>query len=157
MVKNKNMAKFNVEILNDKKNIDGFMDGIQVKRPKYDILLIEDDLATILLLKRYFESKGYTCKGVVSGSKGIQELKISAPKIILLDILLPDFSGYDVCKIIKSDKEYEKIPVFFLSIVHYSEVKKNLEETGADGYILKPFNFSDFDVIFDIITEKGQE
>ena len=145
---------FDQSILLENKII-GFLDDIQVESPKYDILLIEDDLATIRLITSYFESKGYICKGVVSGSKGIEELKNSTPKLILLDIILPDLSGYDICKTIKSDKEYKKIPVFFLTAIAGSEVEKNLDETHADGYILKPFNFSDFDVIFDIINEKG--
>jgi len=145
---------FDQSILLESKII-GFLDDIQVESPKYDILLIEDDLATIRLIKSYFESKGYMCKGVVSGSKGIEELRNSIPKLILLDIILPDLSGYDICKTIKSDKEYKTIPVFFLTAIAGSEVEKNLEETGADGYILKPFNFSDFEVIFDIIDKKG--
>ena len=144
---------FDQSILLENKII-GFLDDIQVESPKYDILLIEDDLATIRLITSYFESKGYVCKGVVSGSKGIEELKNSTPKLILLDIILPDLSGYDICKTIKSDKEYKKIPVFFLTAIAGSEVEKNLDETHADGYILKPFNFSDFEVIFDIINEK---
>ena len=138
---------FDQSILLENKII-GFLDDIQVESPKYDILLIEDDLATIRLITSYFESKGYLCKGVVSGSKGIEELKNSSPKLILLDIILPDLSGYDICKTIKSDKEYKKIPVFFLTAIAGSEVEKNLEETHADGYILKPFDFSDFEVIF---------
>jgi CheY-like chemotaxis protein len=145
---------FDQSILLESKII-GFLDDIQVESPKYDILLIEDDLATIRLIKSYFESKGYMCKGVVSGSKGIEELRNSTPKLILLDIILPDLSGYDICKTIKSDKEYKKIPVFFLTAIAGSEVEKNLKETGADGYILKPFNFSDFEVIFNIIDKKG--
>jgi CheY-like chemotaxis protein/metal-responsive CopG/Arc/MetJ family transcriptional regulator len=145
---------FDQSILLENKII-GFLDDIQVESPKYDILLIEDDLATIRLITSYFESKGYLCKGVVSGSKGIEELKNSSPKLILLDIILPDLSGYDICKTIKSDKEYKKIPVFFLTAIAGSEVEKNLEETHADGYILKPFNFSDFEIIFDIINGKG--
>ena len=143
---------FDQSILLENKII-GFLDDIQVESPKYDILLIEDDLATIRLITSYFESKGYVCKGVVSGSKGIEELKNAEPKLILLDIILPDLSGYDICKTIKSDKEYKRIPVFFLTAIAGSEVEKNLEETGADGYILKPFNFSDFEVVFDIIDE----
>ncbi|MFX1481133.1 MAG: PleD family two-component system response regulator, partial [Promethearchaeota archaeon] len=120
----------------------------------YDVLLIEDDLATIRLIKSYFESKGFKCKGVVSGSKGLEELGNAIPKLILLDIILPDLSGYDICKTIKSDKEYKNIPVYFLTAIAGSEVEKNMENTSADGYILKPFNFSDFEIIFNILKGK---
>lgn len=127
--------------------IVNILDDIQVEAKAYDILLIEDDLPTIRLIISYFEGKGYNCKGVISGSKGIEELKKSKPKVILLDIILPDISGYDICKQIKSDKDYMEIPTFYLTAIPGSEVEKNMEETGADGFILKPFDFSDFEVV----------
>jgi CheY-like chemotaxis protein len=132
-----------------------FLDNIKIQSKDYDILLIEDDLATIRLITSYFDSKGYKCQGVVSGDKGLEELGRVSPKVILLDILLPDLSGYDICKTIKSDTEYKKIPVFFLTAISGSEVERHLEETKADGYILKPFNFSDFEVIFKILNGKA--
>lgn len=119
--------------------------------PQYDILLIEDDLATIRLLTSYFESKGYKCKGVVSGNKGIDELRGGVPKLILLDIILPDISGYEICKMIKDNKKYKEIPVFLLTAIPGSEVEKNMAETKANGYILKPFDFSDFEILFQYI------
>lgn len=128
--------------------IINILDNIKVETNKYDILLIEDDLATIRLLTSYFESKGYTCKGVISGTKGIEELKNSLPKLILLDIILPDLSGYDLCKMIKGDKTYKEIPVYLLTAIPGSEVRKKLDEIKADGYILKPFDFSDFEELF---------
>ncbi|MFX1457600.1 MAG: response regulator [Promethearchaeota archaeon] len=142
---------FEQSILLEKKIIN-ILDNIKTE-PEHEVLLIEDDLATIRLIKSYFESKGYKCKGVVSGSKGLEELGNSIPSLILLDIILPDLNGYDICKTIKSDKEYKNIPVYFLTAIAGSEVEKNLEETKADGYILKPFNFADFEVIFKILEE----
>lgn len=127
--------------------IVNILDEVQVEAEVYDILLIEDDLPTIRLITSYFEGKGYNCKGVISGSKGIEELKKSKPKIILLDIILPDISGYDICKQIKADKDIKEIPIYYLTAIPGSEVEKNMEETKADGYILKPFDFSDFEVV----------
>ncbi len=134
--------------------IKSFLDNIQPESIPYDILLIEDDLATIRLITSYFESKNYDCKGVISGAKAFEELRKVIPKVILLDIILPDLSGYDICQTIKTDNAYKKIPVYFLTAISASEIKKRLNETLADGYILKPFNFSDFDVIFEILNGK---
>jgi CheY-like chemotaxis protein len=138
---------FDQSILLENKIIS-ILDNLQVESQQYDILLIEDDLATIRLLKSYFESKGYSCKGVISGTKGIEELRTTTPRIILLDIILPDLSGYDLCKMIKSEKKFSEVPIYLLTAIPGSEVKKNLGQTQADGYILKPFDFSDFEVIF---------
>ena len=142
---------FEQSVLLEKKIIN-ILDNIKVES-EYDVLLIEDDLATIRLITSYFDSKGFKCKGVVSASKGLEELGNTIPKLILLDIILPDLSGYNICKTIKSDKEWAKIPIFFLTAIAGSEVEKNLEDTKADGYILKPFNFSDFDVVFDMMKK----
>ena len=130
--------------------IINILDNIAVEEPhpQYDILLIEDDLATIRLLTSYFESKGYKCKGVISGTKGIEELRGGVPKLILLDIILPDISGYEICNMIKDHNIYKEIPVYLLTAIPGSEVEKKMGETKADGYILKPFDFSDFEVIF---------
>ncbi len=134
--------------------IKNFLDNIQPESTPYDILLIEDDLPTIRLITSYFESKHYVCKGVINGTKGLEELRRVVPKVILLDIILPDLSGYDICQTIKTDSAYKKIPVYFLTAISASEIKKRLNETLADGYILKPFNFSDFKVIFEILNGK---
>ena len=138
---------FNQSLLLENKIVT-ILDNIKSETSQYDILLIEDDLATIRLLTSYFESKGFTCKGVVSGTKGLEELANNPPKLVLLDIILPDYSGYDICKKIKSSTELQNISVYLLTAIPGSEVEKNLEESNADGYILKPFDFSDFEVIF---------
>jgi CheY-like chemotaxis protein len=142
---------FNQSLLLEKKIIN-ILDNIKTETSQYDILLIEDDLATIRLLTSYFESKGFSCKGVVSGTKGLEELANNPPKLVLLDIILPDYSGYDICKQIKSSKELQNISVYLLTAIPGSEVEKHLVESNADGYILKPFDFSDFEVIFQYLN-----
>ena len=138
---------FDQSLLLEKKIIN-ILDNIKTETKQYDILLIEDDLATIRLLTSYFESKGFTCKGVVSGTKGLEEVINNPPKLVLLDIILPDYSGYEICKQIKSNKNLQAIAVYLLTAIPGSEVEKNLKDSNADGYILKPFDFSDFEVIF---------
>jgi len=118
------------------------------KAAQYDILLIEDDLSTIELVINFFEAKGYTCKGVITGAKGLEELNFNVPKLILLDIILPDVSGFTVCKKIKSSEKFSNIPIIYLTAVPGNKVNEKIEETKADGYILKPFDLSDFDPVF---------
>ncbi len=113
----------------------------------YDILLIEDDVETVNLLTSYFESLELSSKGVLSGFKGLKELKKNVPKIILLDIILPDINGYEILKRIKADKKLKEIPVFFLTAIPNSEIEQKIKETSAAGVILKPFNLSDFDIV----------
>ncbi|MHA1725550.1 MAG: response regulator [Promethearchaeota archaeon] len=137
--------------------IVNILDKISTESEGTDILLIEDDLSTIRLLTSYFESKGFSCKGVISGTKAIEELKISHPKVILLDIILPDLNGYDISKMIKMDQELKDIPVYLLTAIPRSEVEKNIKECMADGLILKPFDFADFEEILTFLNEKKKK
>jgi len=113
----------------------------------YDILLIEDDVETVNLLTSYFESLDISCKGVLSGFKGLKELKKYIPKVILLDIILPDINGYEILKRIYGERKLKDIPVFFLTAIPNIEIEQKIKDLGAAGVILKPFNLSDFDII----------
>jgi len=115
----------------------------------YDILIIEDDTSTIMVLTDFFDIKGFSTIGVTTGNKGLEELKRINPKLILLDIILPDISGYEVCKKIKSLDKFKNTPLFYITAIPESEVSEKLRETGAEGYLCKPFNFSDFKILLD--------
>jgi len=127
----------------------------KTERTHYDILLVDDDLATLRLLMAYFESQGVTCQGVDNGTKALEELNRSAPRLILLDIILPDISGYEICKKIKSNDKLKEVPIFYITAIPESEVSKRFKETGAEGYIRNPFRFSDFDGILDLLLSNS--
>lgn len=127
------------------KNLDKFELEKVDNNLKYDLLIIEDDVETVNLLTSYFKSIGVSSKGVLSGFKGLKELKRTVPTLILLDIILPDINGYEVLKRIRLDKRLKDIPVFFLTAIPSVEVEKKVEDLNATGAILKPFNLSDFD------------
>ncbi|MFX1443999.1 MAG: response regulator [Promethearchaeota archaeon] len=131
--------------------IKELLNDIEPEKAYYDILIIEDIAPTITVLESYFESKGISCKGVTTGTQGLKELRLYKPKLILLDIILPDIDGYEICKKIKSDNNLHNIPIFYVTAVPESEVRKKLEETGADGYFLKPFKFDKFEVLLDYL------
>lgn len=124
------------------------------QKSEYDILLVEDDQETVNLLTSYFESINIICKGVLSGFKGLKELKRYAPKLILLDIILPDINGYEILKRIRAEEKLKDIPVFFLTAIPSVEVEKKSLDLGATGSILKPFNLTDFDVIYKYLEKK---
>jgi CheY-like chemotaxis protein len=142
-------------ILNDIKELENnFIMKLEEKKSKpskYDVLFIEDDESTILLLKNYFENNGYSFKGVLTGVKGIEELSREIPKLILIDIILPDVSGYKLCKDIKSHDSFKNVPVFYVTAVPESKVESKIQETMADGYILKPFNLLDLKFLFEYL------
>jgi DNA-binding response OmpR family regulator len=63
----------------------------------------------------------------------------------------PGPSGFEICKQIKSTKEFKQIPIFFVSARYLGEPIRCAKEIGADGYIFKPFAFSDFDIILNLL------
>ncbi len=130
------------------KKIVSNLDKSKITGTAYDILIIEDDFFTVKLLVDFFEIKGYSCKYVLTGTEAIEELQVSIPKLILIDILLPDIDGYQICKKIKSDERLKNVQAFYATAVPHSEVITKMKETGADGYFLKPFNFSEFEALF---------
>lgn len=142
-------------VLNETKQLENRfvlnLEEEELKPSQYDILLIEDDISTIDLLKNYFETKGYSFKGVLTGVKGVEELGKVIPKLILIDIILPDISGYEICKDIKYHETLKNIPVFYVTAVPRAKVEDRMEETRADGYILKPFDLPDLEFLFDYL------
>jgi len=126
---------------------DLFLD-IEPKRLDYDLLIVEDDLTTFKILNDFFKQKGYSSKRMETGMQALNELKRTIPKVILLDIILPDIDGFQICKTIKADDRLKNIPVYYITAIQESEVIQNLEKTGADGYFLKPFKFTQFEEIY---------
>ncbi|MFW9865659.1 MAG: response regulator [Candidatus Thorarchaeota archaeon] len=120
---------------------------------KYDILIIEDNIETLNFLTRYFKGLGYSCQEARSGKRGLDILKESKPSIILLDIILPDLSGYEIVKSIRSNANYKDIQIIFLTAVPNSEVMKKMAELDVDELISKPFNLKDFEIIGKILNE----
>lgn len=121
---------------------------------QYDLLIVDDDNVAIKLLTQYFETRGYKCSSTTRGLETISYLKRYQPKVILLDIILPDISGYDICQMIKSDPELKDLPIYYISAAVPLEIEKKAIETGADGFFLKPFEFNQFSIILDLLEGK---
>ncbi len=132
-----------------KKRIDNLtLDKIE-DEPYCDILIVDDDFFTLRIVSEFFERKGFTCEEVMNGKSTLEFLEMFIPKLILLDIILPDISGYDICNTIKSNEKLKDIPIYYITAVTQAEVEEKTKETGAEGYFLKPFIFANFMVLFD--------
>ena len=123
----------------------------EVETIKFDILIVDDDDSTINLLKDYFENKEQSCKVVTRGNDALKVLMKNIPKLILLDIFLPDITGYEVCQRIRAQEELKKIPLFYITAVPEGEVSEKVKETGANGYFLKPFDITSFTKLFEYL------
>lgn len=103
------------------------------------IALIEDDADLFALLKYNLEKEGFTFVGAQTGKGALELCRRERPDLILLDIMLPDSDGLDICKGIRSHPELAHIPVIFLT-ARASETDRIVGlELGANDYIVKPF------------------
>src|SRR5687767_6611371 len=103
------------------------------------IALIEDDSDLYALLKYNLEKEGFALVGAQTGKGAIELCRRERPDLILLDIMLPDSDGLDICKGIRSHSELAHIPVIFLT-ARASETDRIVGlELGANDYIVKPF------------------
>lgn len=103
------------------------------------IVLIEDDADLYSLLKYNLEKEGFTLVGAQTGKGAIDMCRRERPDLIVLDIMLPDSDGLDICKGIRSHPELMHIPVIFLT-ARASETDRIVGlELGANDYIVKPF------------------
>lgn len=104
------------------------------------ILIVDDIVKNLKLLDRTLESEGYDVAVAQSGMEALELIKSDPPDLILLDIMMPEMSGYDVCKKLKADENTKSIPVIFLTAKNEStDIVHGFRIGGAD-YITKPFD-----------------
>lgn len=105
------------------------------------ILIVDDELYNIKTLTSALKDD-YNILTALNGYDAIDQLKEHHPDLILLDIMMPDIDGFEVCKLIKSDEAFSDIPIIFLTALDtYMGESQGLELGGTD-YLVKPINFS---------------
>jgi DNA-binding response OmpR family regulator len=103
------------------------------------IVAIEDDSDLFALLKYNLEKEGFALSGLQTGKGAIEFCRQVRPDLILLDIMLPDSDGLDICKGIRRDPDLAQVPVIFLT-ARASETDRIVGlELGANDYVVKPF------------------
>ncbi|MEG3929818.1 adenylate/guanylate cyclase domain-containing protein [Microcoleus sp. T3_B1] len=103
------------------------------------VLIVDDSLNNLLLLELILSRKGYKVEAASSGQLALDAVDLAQPDLILLDIMMPDMDGYEVCSRLKASDRTSGIPIIFLSaVVQASEKVKAFKAGGAD-YITKPF------------------
>src|ERR1700722_4783884 len=103
------------------------------------ILLIEDDADLFSLLKYNLEKEGFAMTGLQTGKGAVDFCRQARPDLVLLDIMLPDSDGLDICKGIRKDQDLAATPVIFLT-ARASETDRIVGlEIGANDYVVKPF------------------
>ncbi len=116
------------------RELTGEMKEKEEKKGK--ILLIEDDIETVLILKRVFEENNYILEYTTTGKEGIEKIKEFRPDLILIDYVLPDTDGVEMLKRIK--EKYAEVPVIIMTAYGSEDLAVHILKKGADDYISKP-------------------
>ncbi|MBP8972685.1 MAG: response regulator [Anaerolineae bacterium] len=107
------------------------------------ILVVEDDFDISNMLRIYFSGQGYEVQVAPRGGDALQLTRKQLPQLIVLDIMLPDMNGYDVCRQLRSTTRTSHIPIVFLTQKDERSDKIAGLELGADDYITKPFDIEE--------------
>ncbi|MBQ4494036.1 MAG: response regulator [Elusimicrobiaceae bacterium] len=107
------------------------------------LILIEDSKNLALALKGALELNGHEVIWVSDGRDGLMAVKKNKPDGVLLDLMLPHISGFEICKAIKTDSAIFKTPVIIMSTLTDYDSKQRIQEAGADYFIEKPYNLKE--------------
>ena len=107
---------------------------------KARLLIVEDDVDISTMLKIYFSGLGFEVDTAMRGSDALEKTRMALPHLIVLDIMLPDIDGYEVCRNLRTNTRTSHIPIIFLT-AKGTEVDEVVGlELGADDYIVKPIS-----------------
>ncbi|MCK4832201.1 MAG: response regulator, partial [Anaerolineales bacterium] len=102
------------------------------------ILVIDDDLDSLKLIGLLLQRQGYQVVAAPGGSQGLAQAESENPDLILLDIMMPDMDGYEVCKRLRKDPRLAHIPIIMFTAKTRVDDKVTGFEAGADDYLTKP-------------------
>jgi diguanylate cyclase (GGDEF)-like protein len=104
------------------------------------ILIVEDDFDISNMLRIYFDSQGYETIVAPRGEEGLDTCRRKLPNLVILDIMLPDINGYEVCRRLRENLRTSHIPIIFLTQKDERSDQIAGLEMGADDYVTKPFD-----------------
>ena len=111
--------------------------------PNARLLIVEDESDISNLLKMYFSNLGYEVDTAFKGAEALEKTRQIMPDLIILDIMLPDIDGYEVCQRLRATGRTSQIPIIFLTQKDERGDRLQGLELGADDYVTKPFDFDE--------------
>lgn len=104
-----------------------------------NILVVDDTIENLRLLEGLLTEQGYNVRAAPNGSLALRSIQTALPDLVLLDIMMPDMDGYQVCDVLKADVRTREIPIIFISALDAVDDKVKGFEKGAVDFVTKPF------------------
>ena len=126
-------------------NTNLFMDAVEklesnINRSEYKILIVDDVVSNVLLLKILLTNEKFQVCTANNGTTCIEMARKEHPDLILLDVMMPDISGFDTAVVLKKDEETKEIPIIFLTALNTPADLVHGFQVGASDFLTKPFN-----------------
>ena len=103
------------------------------------ILIVDDSMGMVRMIQSVLEKEGYLAIGISDPSRIEQTIDSEAPSLILLDVVMPERNGFQVCRTLKNSQAYKNIPIILVTGKSTASDRYWAEQQGANGYIVKPF------------------
>jgi DNA-binding response OmpR family regulator len=103
------------------------------------ILIVDDEPDLLEMVQISLETEGYECIVAYDGFRALDRARKEKPDLIILDVMLPGLNGYKICRLLKFDEQYKRIPIIMLTAEAQEKDRLIGEQTGADYYMTKPF------------------
>src|SRR3989338_3510951 len=107
---------------------------------KKKIMIVDDEPDILKTLKMFFEGEGFEVVTASDGTEALEMIHRDQPDIVVLDIMLPKTDGYKVCRMLKFDKKYSRLPVIIFTAKAQDADERMAKEVRADAYLIKPFH-----------------
>jgi adenylate cyclase len=104
------------------------------------ILVVDDQEPNRRLLADLLEAKGYAVETASGGNDALAKIRFDKPDLVLLDVVMPDLSGYEVCKAVRADAALGMLPVVLVTALDANEERIRGLDAGADDFLTKPVN-----------------
>ena len=102
------------------------------------ILIVDDEKDFIEALSGRLEARGFDIIEAYDGKSGLEKARAENPDLIILDVMMPEMNGYDVCRKLKIDENYKSIPIIMLTAKFQPNDVEFGKEMGAEAYMTKP-------------------
>src|SRR5471032_1498805 len=109
------------------------------KKPK-KVLVVDDEMDVTKLLAYHLKAKGFLVEAVNNPNKSIGVARTFLPDLVILDVMMPELNGIQICRMLRADPKLKRVPVIFLTAKAEENDRIQGLETGADDYICKPFS-----------------
>jgi CheY-like chemotaxis protein len=120
------------------------------------ILLVDDEPDFVLVMEKLLKKHGYDIFEAINGKGGLKKAREEHPDVMLLDVMMPDMNGWDVCRKLKKDPKTRDIPIIMLTVrAEDAARQKSFEYAGADWHVTKPFDIEVFFSVLDMATQRS--